>query len=43
MSTTVGSQVKDLEFADKWNWTGSLGSIDANYEPTHYHSEYGLW
>ena len=24
-------------------WAGSLGSMDANYEPTHYHSEYGLW
>jgi hypothetical protein len=42
MSTTVGGVVKDLEFAYKRNWSGSLGSMDAKYEPAHYHSEYGL-
>ena len=26
---------------DRRTWAGSLGSMDARYEPTHYHSEYG--
>jgi hypothetical protein len=28
---------------DRRTCAGSLGSVDTNYEPTHYHSEHGLW
>ena len=28
---------------DRRTCAGSLGSVDTNYEPTHYQSEHGLW
>jgi hypothetical protein len=40
MSTTVGSEVQNLEFARQADQR-SLGSMDAKCEPTPYHSEYG--
>ena len=41
MSNRVGSEVQDLEFARQAERGFSSGSMDANYEPTHYLSEYG--
>ena len=31
------------EWPDGRTWARSLGLMDANYEPTHYRSKYGLW